>query len=75
MGKNGRESTFNPKNKYATVKLCLSSLEEKKFKTGYSRSCDALYSLKNDKTVGVKCYNKSLCIIVWGREGYQKSRK
>ena len=48
-GKNGWESTFNPKNKYATVELCLSSLEEKILKLDIPKAVMPYIVLKTTK--------------------------
>ena len=61
------KSTFNPSNKDAAVEIYLSSLEEKLLKTEVpkhkfhnltKRERDALYNLKNDKTIVIKGADK-----------------
>ena len=65
MGKNGRESTFNPKNKYATVKLCLSSLEEKNLKLDIPEAVMPYIVLKTTKLLGWNVIIRA-CALLFG---------
>ena len=75
------KSTFNPRNKDAAIEIYLSSLEEKllkievpkdKFNNLTKGERDALYNLKNDKTVVIKGADKGSAVVVWDREDYIK---
>ena len=73
------KSTFNPRNKDATVEIYLRSLEEKclkikimkgKFNNLTKGERSALCSLKNDKTVAIKGAGKRSAFVVWEKEDY-----
>ena len=73
------KSTFNPRNKDAAIEIYLSSLEEKilkiekdKFNNLTKGEWDALYNLKNDKTIMIKGADKGAAVVVWDREDYIK---
>ena len=75
------KSTFNPSNKDAAIEIYLSSLVEKLLKTEVpkdkfnnltKRERDALYNLKNDKTIVIKGADKGWAVVVWDREDYIK---
>ena len=75
------KSTFNPRNKDAAIEIYLSSLEEKLLKTEVPKDkfnnltrgeWDALYNLKNDKTIVIKGADKGSAVVVWDREDYIK---
>ena len=67
------KSTFNPRNKDAAIEIYLSSLEEKllkievpkeKFNNLTKGERDALYNLKNDKTIVIKDADKGSAVVV-----------
>ena len=73
--------TFNPRSKDAAIEIYLSSLEEKLLKIEISKDKfnnltkgerDALYNLKNDKTIVIKGADKGLAVVIWDREDYTK---
>ena len=73
------KSKVNPRNKYETTELYLSSLEEKgmkvkapkdKFNNLTNSEQKALYDLKNDKNIEIKSADKSAAVVVWVREDY-----
>ena len=75
------KSTFNPRNKDATIEVYMSSLEEKLMKTEIpkdkcnnltSKERQALYDLKNDKSIVIKGADKGSAVVAWDREDYIK---
>ena len=69
------------KDKDVIIETYLSSLEEKlldidipkdKFNNLSKEERDALYSLKNDKTIIIKGADKGSAVVVWDREDYLK---
>ena len=75
------KSTFNARNKDATIEIYLRSLEEKslkieilkgKFNNLTKGERSTLYSLKNDKTVAIKGAGKGSAFVVWEKEDYIK---
>ena len=75
------KSTFNPRNKDAVIETYLSCLEErlldidipsKRFNNLTKDERNAMYSLKDDKSIIIKGADKGLTVIVWDREDYIK---
>ena len=75
------KSTFNPRNKNATIGIYLSSLEEKlmnieilqnKYNNLTREERGALYNLKNDKNIVVKSADKGSTVVFWDRDDYIK---
>ena len=75
------KSTFNPRNKDAVIETYLSFLEErlldieipaKRFSNLTKDKRDAMYSLKDDKSIIIKVADKGAVVIVWDREDYLK---
>ena len=76
--------TFNPRNKYAAIKIYLRNLEVKllkievlkdKFSNRTKGERDSLYNLKNDKTIVIKSADKGSVVVIWDREDYIKEAK
>ena len=75
------KSTFNPRNKDAVIETYLSCLEErlldieipsKRFNNLTKDERNAMYSLKDDKSIIIKGADKGAAVIVWDREDYLK---
>ena len=75
------KSTFNPRNKDAVIETYLSCLGErlidieipsKRFNNLTKDKRNAMYSLKDDKSIIIKGVNKGAAVIVWDREDYIK---
>ena len=75
------KSTFNPRDKDAAIEIYPSSLEEKlmnieilqnKYNNLTIEEQRALYDLKNDKNVVIKCADKGSAVVVSDRENYIK---
>ena len=75
------KSKFNPRNKDAAIELYLSSLEEKlmkvrvpkdRFNNLANSERNALYDLKNDKSIVIKSADKGSLVVVWEGEDYIK---
>ena len=75
------KSTFNPRNKDAVIETYLSCLEErlldieipsKRFNNLTKDERNAMYSLKDDKSIIIKGADKGSAVIVWDREDYIK---
>ena len=75
------KSTFNPRNKDAVIETYLSCLEErlldieipsKRFNNLTKDERNAMYSLKDDKSIIIKGADKGSVVIVWDREDYIK---
>ena len=75
------KSTFNPRNKDAVIETYLSCLEErlldieipsKRFNNLTKDERNAMYSLKDDKSIIIKGADKGAAVIVWDREDYIK---
>ena len=75
------KSTFNPRNKDASIETYLSCLEErlldidipsKRFNNLTKDERNAMYSLKDDKSIIIKGADKGAAVIVWDREDYLK---
>ena len=76
------KSTFNSRNKDAVVETYLSYLEErlleieipsKRFNNLTKDERNAMYSLKDDKSIIIKGTDKCPAVIVWDREDYIKA--
>ena len=74
-----KKSTFNPRNKDATIEIYLSSLEGKlmsneilkdRYNILTQEERGALFDLKNDKTMVIKGADKGSEVIVWDRDDY-----
>ena len=75
------KSTFNPRNKDDVIEVYLSCLEErlldieipfKRFNNLTKDERNAMYSLKDDKSIIIKGADKGAAVIVWDREDYLK---
>ena len=75
------KSDFNLRKKGAPIEIYLSSSQEKLLKTEVPKDIynnlikgkrDALYILKNDKTIAIKGADKDSVVVVWDREDYIK---
>ena len=75
------KSTFNPRNKDAVIETYLSCLEErlldieipsKRFNNLTKDERNAMYSLKDDKSIIIKGADKGSAVIVWDRDDYIK---
>ena len=75
------KSTFNPTNKDAVIETYLSCLEErlldieipsKRFKNLTKDESNAMYSLKDDKSITTKDADKGAAVVVWDHEDYIK---
>ena len=75
------KSTFNPRNKDAVIETYLSCLEErlldiempsKRFNNLTKDERNAMYSLKDDKSIIIKGADKGSAVIVWDRKDYIK---
>ena len=75
------KSTFNPRNKDAVIETYLSCLEErlldieipsKIFNNLTKDERNAMYSLKDDKSIIINGADKGSAVIVWDREDYIK---
>ena len=75
------KSTFNPRNKDAVIETYLSCLEgrlldieipSKRFNNLTKDERNAMYSLKDDKSIIIKGADKGSTVIVWDREDYIK---
>ena len=75
------KSSFNPRNKDATIEIYMSSLEEKlmkleipkdKYNNLTSKERQVLHDLKNDKNNVIKGADKGSTVVVWDREDYIK---
>ena len=73
------KSAFNPKNKDAAIKICLSSLDKRvvsietpkdKYKNHTREEWRTLFDLKIDKTIVIKGDNKALSVVFWDRYNY-----
>ena len=78
------KSTFNPRNKDAVIETCLSCLEErlldieipsKRFNNLTKDERNAMYTLKDDKSIIIKGAAKGAAVIVWDREDYLKEAR
>ena len=78
------KSTFNPRNKDAVIETYLSCLEErlldieipsKRFNNLTKDERNAMYSLKDDKSIIIKGADKGAAVIVWDCEDYQKEAR
>ena len=75
------KSTFNPRNKDAGIETYLSCLEErlldidipsKRFNNLTKDERNAMYSLKDDKSIIIEGADKGAVVIVWDHEDYLK---
>ena len=75
------KSTFNSRNKDAAIETYLSCLEErlldieipsKRYNNFTKDERNAMYSLKDDKSIIIKGADKDAAVIVWDREDYIK---
>ena len=75
------KSTFNPPNKDAATEVYMSSLEEKLMKIEMpqnrynnltSKERQALYELKNNKSIVIKGVYKGSAVVVWEKDDYIK---
>ena len=75
------KSTFNRRNKDAVIETYLSCLEErlldieipsKRFNNLTKDERNAMYRLKDDKSIIIKGADKGSAVIVWDREDYIK---
>ena len=75
------KSTFNPRNKYGTIEVYMSSLGEKlikikipkdKYNNLTNKERQALYDLKSDKNISVKGADKGFAVVVWDGDDYVK---
>ena len=71
------KSTFNPRKKDAVIETNLSCLEEKlldieihskRFSNLTEDERNEMYSLKDDKSIIMKCADKGVAVIVWDHE-------
>ena len=78
------KSTFNPRNKDAVIETYLSCLEErlldieipsKRFNNLTKNERNAMYSLKDDKSIIIKGADKGAALIVRDREDYLKEAR
>ena len=78
------KSTFNPRNKDATITIYMSCLEEKlmkieipkdKYNNLTSKKRQALYDLENDKNIVTKGSYEGSAVVIWNREDYIKKAK
>ena len=78
------KSTFNPRNKDAVIETYLSCLEErlldieipcKRFNNLTKDERNAMYSLKNNKSIIIKGADKGAAVIVWNLEDNLKEAK
>ena len=75
------KSSFNPRNKDVIIETYLSCLEErlldikipsKIFNNLTKEEREALYSLKDDRSIIIKVADKGSAVVVWDREDYLK---
>ena len=75
------KSSFNPRNKDVIIETYLSCLEErlldieipsKRFNNLTKEEREALYSLKDDRSIIIKGADKGSAVVVWDREDYLK---
>ena len=75
------KSTFNPRNKYGTIEVYMSSLGEKlikikmpkdKYNNLTNKERQALYDLKSNKNISVKGADKGFAVVVWDGDDYIK---
>ena len=75
------KSTFNPRKKDAVIETYLSCLEErlldtdipsKRFNDLTKDERNAMYSLKDDKSIIIKVADKGAAVTVWDRDDYLK---
>ena len=73
------KSTFNPRNKDAVIETYLSCLVERlldieipsnRFNNLTEDQRNAMYRLKDDKSITIKDADKGEAVIVWNREDY-----
>ena len=72
---------IHPTNKDTVIETCLSCLEErlldieipsKRFNNLIKDERNAMYSLKDNKSIIIKAANQGAAVIVWDREDYLK---